>query len=787
MKSWIQLLITVAILAILALGFTLFGSLPKLAAGIGLAFGIGSMALSVLLLVQLRKQQRLAEKLDLALKEQQDLQDNAAVGIGLVRSHRIVRCNRGLEEMMGYDKNELDGQSASLLYLSHVNYDEVSTQIEVALQHGQRATGEITMRRKDGSTLWCDYQVKRANANHGLTIVVHDISARKQIEASLKQALLEQQAIFDNAHAGIVFLKDRVVQRCNAAFENMLGYDPGELTGHSARQYYPNDQLWLSHGILWYPSSSLPQTFDEEWQYQRKDGSLIWCSIHSKLIDPKDSSRGVIALHLDITARKASQAKLVEAKKGLTRSLIEVAEQKANIELAHRNISILSEIGRKITATLDRETIMNIAYRHVRQLMLTDIFGFGMIDEDNNLLDCNYSMTQGQRCLPYTRQLDDPNQLSIWCIRHQSEIFINDIESEASKYIDSGGLPLIHLVRLSDSEKVAPTLAMIYVPLIVNERVLGVIRVGSFTKNAYQQVHLDMLSTLAAYAAIALDNADTYQKLQSAQQQLVFQEKMASLGTLTAGVAHEINNPANFAHLGTFNLKSELAQFHTFLLDLAGDDAPPELVESLERRIQVLNDHLATITEGTTRIRDLVKDLRTFSRLDEAEWKAVPIIDSLNATINLVRTQYANTAEIRCQLDSNPVLDCWPAQLNQVFMNLIVNACQAIASRQQTNPTPGILAIRSWQDGNWLFLEFEDNGGGMSDETIAHIYEPFFTTKTVGEGTGLGLSISFGIIEKHRGSINVRSVLGEGTCFTLRLPLSATVTGAATGFPPARE
>jgi signal transduction histidine kinase len=288
-----------------------------------------------------------------------------------------------------------------------------------------------------------------------------------------------------------------------------------------------------------------------------------------------------------------------------------------------------------------------------------------------------------------------------------------------------------------------------------------------------------MLTTLASYAAIALDNADTFLQLQSAQQQLVFQEKMVSLGTLTAGVAHEINNPANFAHLGVFNLNAELVKFHKFLIELAGDDAPPALMASLNQRILVLKEHLATITEGTTRIRDLVKDLRTFSRLDEAEWKAVSIIDSLRATINLVRTQYATIAEIQCQFDANPVLDCWPAQLNQVFMNLIVNACQAIASRQECTPLIGKLLIRSWQEQGWLVMEFEDNGGGMSSEVQAHIFEPFFTTKTVGEGTGLGLSISFGIIEKHHGSIQVRSIEGEGTCFTLRLPLSSTLVKAA--------
>jgi PAS domain S-box-containing protein len=773
-----RLIQAILLATLLAAGLLLFGGgvNPTLGA-LGLAFGIGASALAGALLVALKRQRQLAEKLDIALEEQKTFQDNALVGIALVYQAKIVRCNRGLEEMTGYNSGELSGKDTAVLFPSEAAWQEATEMIQKSIANSQRATGEILLKRKDDSLLWCDFRARRAlNDNPpGLTVVIHDINARKQIEASLKQALQEQQAIFDNAHAGIVYLKDRVVQRCNAAFERMLGFEPGELAGQSARIYYPNDQLWLSHGILWYPSNSLPQSVDEEWQYQKKDGSLIWCSIHSKLIDPKDSSKGVIALNLDITARKHSQAKLVEAKKGLTRSLIEVAEQKANIELAHRNISILSEIGRKITATLDTETIMNIAYRHVRQLMLTDIFGFAMAHEENDTLDCVFTMAQGQRCLPYQRKLSDPNQLSVWCMQHKSEVFINDIDNEIDQYLDRSGWDRINLLKLPDGEKIPTPKSLIYVPLIANERVLGIIRVSSFNKNAYQQVHRDMLMTLGSYAAIALNNADTYQQLQSAQQQLVFQEKMASLGTLTAGVAHEINNPANFAHLGTYNLKTELGRFQQFLFDLAGDDAPPELLASLKQRIEILYDHLNTIAEGTTRIRDLVKDLRTFSRLDEAEWKAVPIIDSLSATINLVRTQYANTAEIRCQLDANPVLDCWPAQLNQVFMNLIVNACQAITSRQQHDPAPGLLNIRSWAEPGWLVLEFEDNGDGMSADTQAHIFEPFFTTKTVGEGTGLGLSISFGIIEKHHGTISVHSVEGQGTCFTLRLPLRGTV------------
>ena len=263
-------------------------------------------------------------------------------------------------------------------------------------------------------------------------------------------------------------------------------------------------------------------------------------------------------------------------------------------------------------------------------------------------------------------------------------------------------------------------------------------------------------------------------KLHETQMQLVQQEKMASIGTLTAGIAHEINNPAHFAHLGAYNLRNKLDQFHQFLLSLAGPDAPPVLLELMKQHMEGLNGDLNVISEGTLRIRDLVRDLRTFSRLDEADWKAVLIADSLLSTVNLVRTQYLETAKISLSLEANPILECYPAQLNQVFMNLIVNACQAIQAKRDaigSTAGPGELWIRTRMDGDGVIFEFEDNGCGMSEETLDKIFDPFFTTKTVGMGMGMGLSISFGIIKKHHGTIQVQSVPGRGSCFILHLPL----------------
>jgi signal transduction histidine kinase/ligand-binding sensor domain-containing protein len=297
------------------------------------------------------------------------------------------------------------------------------------------------------------------------------------------------------------------------------------------------------------------------------------------------------------------------------------------------------------------------------------------------------------------------------------------------------------------------------------------------------QQHKQQLET--ANQELSSANADLAQsmtRLQQAQLQLVRQEKLASLGTLTAGIAHEINNPSNFAHVGAYVLGNDLAELRDFLWQLAGDDVEPDVLRALQTRFDKLTQSLASVSEGTTRIRDLVRDLRTFSRLDESDWKAVHVADSLQATINLVRTQYANLVEFRCALDANPEIECSPAQLNQVFMNLIVNACQAIAAREPEiqAKAPGLLCIASRIEQDCLLLEFEDNGGGIPADIIERIFDPFFTTKTVGDGMGMGLAISHGIIEKHRGSIMVSSVEAVGSCFRIRLPLAGGEGQAAT-------
>ncbi|MCJ8270084.1 MAG: ATP-binding protein, partial [Psychrosphaera sp.] len=269
-------------------------------------------------------------------------------------------------------------------------------------------------------------------------------------------------------------------------------------------------------------------------------------------------------------------------------------------------------------------------------------------------------------------------------------------------------------------------------------------------------------------------NRNLERKVFDRTNELVHAEKMASLGTLTAGVAHEINNPTNFVHVSAQNLTADLEKFQKFLFDLAGEDAEQAILDSFNQRLKPMYQHLATIKDGTQRIKLIVKDLRAFTQLDAADHKTVVITECLQSTINLVKTKNRSVANFVTEFIDAPELLCYPAQLNQVFMNLIVNACDAIRAKlhQQKIDTPGQVTVGCRVVDEHIEITVKDDGCGMNEQTKKKLFEPFYTTKDVGEGTGLGLSISYGIVQKHSGELSVESVLGEGSVFKLTLPFT---------------
>lgn len=270
--------------------------------------------------------------------------------------------------------------------------------------------------------------------------------------------------------------------------------------------------------------------------------------------------------------------------------------------------------------------------------------------------------------------------------------------------------------------------------------------------------------------------------LAGTQSQLLQSEKMAAVGQLAAGVAHEINNPIGYVRSNLTNLRSYARDIFSLInayepiaQALRADDPKMREIDAIKNRIDFdylrkdLPNLLSESLDGITRVEKIVRDLREFSHLDEAEWQIVDIHQGLESTLNVAAHEIKYKADIIKEYGQLPQIECLPFQLNQVFLNLLVNAAYAIKGR-------GKITLRTGCDGDHVWLEVSDTGSGIKPENLTHIFEPFFTTKPIGSGTGLGLSVSYGIVRKHRGSIEVSSVLDQGTTFIVRLPIRAERT-----------
>lgn len=248
------------------------------------------------------------------------------------------------------------------------------------------------------------------------------------------------------------------------------------------------------------------------------------------------------------------------------------------------------------------------------------------------------------------------------------------------------------------------------------------------------------------------------------------QEKLASVGQLAAGVAHEINNPIGFISSNLGTLKKYTAKFMEYI-DASANGLKAEELQQMRKKLKIdfisedIKDLVKESIEGTERVKEIVQNLKSFSRVDDIEVKEADINECLESTIKVIWNELKYKAKLIKEYGELPLVKCYPQQLNQVFMNFLINAVHAIEKE-------GEIKIKTWQDGKDVFVSISDTGHGIPAENINKLFEPFFTTKEVGKGTGLGLSIAHEIIQKHNGMIDVESEVGTGTTFTVNIPVA---------------
>ena len=293
-----------------------------------------------------------------------------------------------------------------------------------------------------------------------------------------------------------------------------------------------------------------------------------------------------------------------------------------------------------------------------------------------------------------------------------------------------------------------------------------------------QQILGEHAEILAQQVRLRKEELETViAKLKSTQQQKVQQEKMVMVGQLTAGIAHEINNPISFISSNVFSLGKYCERLLTVieaqqeaLLSVKPDSHQTEQLKTvrhnleIERVIRDIPEMIRETMEGVDRIKCTVNALKNFSRMDDSEMQLTDINQCLESTLNIANSEMTHKTMIKREYGELPQILCYPQQLNHVFMNLLVNAHHA-------TDTEGEITVRSWHSQERIFISFSDTGCGIPEQQLLRIFEPFFTTREAGRGTGLGLSISNEIIRNHGGEIRVDSEVGHGSTFTVSISL----------------
>lgn len=664
---------------------------------------------------------------------------------------RILEVTPRFCELFGYTATELVGQDYRILN-SKIHPAEFFVAMWDALRQGQPWTGEICNRRKSGQLLWVEMRIDPTptvcGPSDGFLATYVDIDEKKALKRRLRRSNEFLQMLSGHTASGVVVHKGDRLLHVNQTMVRLSGYSAAELCErpfwHIAHADFQEEITARARALL----AGKKQSQKFEFRLNTRSGSETWIEGRSAVAEHQGQILQ-IDTYFDITEQRWADK----------------AGRRAQLMLPQ--IMDSTPIPTLLINRAHMVTVWNPALERISGLAAENVTGTteawrGFYPEERPIL-ANLMVDGADEQVILGQYRGQVRRSTALPQAYEAEAFFPTMGA------DGKGRWLFFTAALLKNED-GQVLGAIETLQDITERKLA--------EQALCKAH-DELSILINERTAQLDDA---------QQQLLQSEKLASIGQLAAGVAHEINNPIGYVHSNIGSLDGYLVELFE-LLDAYSQaesalaaDAPTTLaLRSTRTRIDLafLREDIPVLLnetkDGITRVRKIVQDLKDFSRVDsQQEWAWTDLHQNLDSTLNVANNEIKYKADVVKEYGDIPQVECLPSQLNQVFLNLMVNAAHATEDDQR-----GTITLRTGTQGDKVWIEVQDTGCGIAPENVKRIFDPFFTTKPIGKGTGLGLSLSYGIVQQHNGTIEVHSTVGKGTCFRVVLPIEHGVDSLA--------